>query len=521
MTAPQFRAASAGTTAAGSVVINKPAGVVETDVMLACIVSTAGSNIPVITPPSGWTAGAADHRHATGTDVCTASFSKKAGASEPSTYTFTNSIAFATSGVISAYINAGLPANVTGVGTGDSTTLITPSITTTVNDCTVVLMYGHQQSANITADASTTERSETASGPRVMVADFAQTTAGATGTKSATILSTGRWGALAIALPVGNIAPNAPTLNSPATGTTVDRAVTQRFAWTSSDPDAGDSQSKFDLRYKIVGAGSWTTTVSQTTPNSFWDAVGGTFALGDYEWQARTYDALGKDGPWSPSSFFTAADAPAGATITAPINGATISTATATLAWSAPTQTHYQYRRMDDVAGAAGTTVYYDSGEITDAVTRSLTVAYPVNNRTEHTQVRIKKDGLWSEWADNRNPVSWTPPMAPTIVATTDPSTATIRVAITNPTPTGGAPVTSYNDVYVSSPLDPEDRLATLVPPNSTWVWRMPSAVRPYTIRAVAVGANGTVMSQVADTVVIDGGGATTTFETILDGGTP
>lgn len=101
-----------------------------------------------------------------------------------------------------------------------------------------------------------------------------------------------------------NTAPNAPTLNSPATGTTVDMGVTQRLAWTFSDPDAGDTQSKFDLQYRL-GAGAW-TTVTGTTPNSWWDAVAGTFTAGNWEWQVRTYDAVGTIGPWSASSFFTA-----------------------------------------------------------------------------------------------------------------------------------------------------------------------------------------------------------------------
>ena len=326
-------------------------------------------------------------------------------------------------------------------------------------------------------------------------------------------------GAVVVALVFVNVAPNAPTLTIPANSAIIDRGITQPFGWVISDPNAGDSQSKFDLQYKPTG-GSW-TTVTQTTPNAFWDAPPATFTAGSYEWQVRTYDALGLVGPWSASSFFTAGTSPGVPSITTPTSGSTVSSS-ATVTWSVPAQTDYEIRKVADIAGAADTTtIYYDTGDVVDSTTRSVTLTFPTNTRWEHVQVRVKTAGLWSAWADDRVYVSWTPPMAPTIVATTDPTTATIRVAITNPTPTGGAPATSYNDVYVSSPLDTEYRAASLVPPNSTWVWWTPGAGRAYTIRAVAVGTNGTTASQVADTVVIDGGAPTFTTTITLDGGTP
>ena len=75
--------------------------------------------------------------------------------------------------------------------------------------------------------------------------------------------------------------------------------------------------------------------------------------------------------------------------------------------------------------------------------------------------------------------------------------TASIAVVITNPAPTGGEPAVSYNDVYASSALDTEIRIATLVTPNSTWTWTRPGAGRLYTIRVVAVGSNGSTTTSV------------------------
>ena len=289
-----------------------------------------------------------------------------------------------------------------------------------------------------------------------------------------------------------NTAPYAPPLNTPANNTAFDRAVTQRFAWTFSDPDtwAGDTQSKFDLQYRL-GTGAW-VPVTGTTSGQFWDAAGGTFTVGAWEWQVRTYDLAGLVGPWSASSFFTASDAPTVPTVTTPAAGATVPS-TATLTWTTGAHTDYQVRKVADIAGVANTaTVYYDTGDVVDGATSSVMLSFPVNLRWEHIQVRVSNSGLWSVWADVRVYVSWTPPMVPLIALTPNSATASIAVAVTNPTPTGGAPATSYNDVYASSPLDPEIRVATQIAVNSVWTWMQPGAVRVYNIRAVAVGSNGT-----------------------------
>jgi hypothetical protein len=303
------------------------------------------------------------------------------------------------------------------------------------------------------------------------------------------------YGIVVVALLV-NVAPNAPTLNSPATGTTVDRAGTQRLGWVFSDPNTGDTQSKFDLQYKLSG-GAW-VPITGTTPNNFVDITGGTFAAGSYEWQARTYDAMGIVGPWSASSFFTAADMPGVPSITAPVSGSTVGLATATVTWSVAAQTDYQVRKCADLAGAPDTsTIYYDTGDVVDSVTRSVVLTFPVNGRWDHIQVRVKAAGLWSTWADCRVLVSYTAPMVPTLTATPNSATASIAVTITNPTPTGGQPPVTYNDVYISSPLDPEYRAATMVPAGGTWVWWTPAAARTYTIRVVAFGSNGTAATSV------------------------
>lgn len=288
-----------------------------------------------------------------------------------------------------------------------------------------------------------------------------------------------------------NQPPYAPTLTSPANGATIDRTLPLRLAFTFIDPDSGDWQTRFDLRYKTL-YGDW-TTYTGVTPDSFMDAPGLMFPAGLIEWQTATYDATGAVGPYSASWFFTAADTPAPPVITAPVAGGTIATSAGNLVWTDPDQTQYGVRKVADLAGAPDpTVVYYDSGDTISTTTRTAALTFPANGRWEHLQVRIFTAGLWTAWASARVYVNYDPPMTPLIVLTPDPNLGSIGVTIINPAPVGVAPAVIYNDVLVSSPLDPQIRVATNIPPNSSWLWELPASGREYDVRAVAVAANGT-----------------------------
>lgn len=288
-----------------------------------------------------------------------------------------------------------------------------------------------------------------------------------------------------------NLAPNAPTITSLTGGVSIDRAAVNRASWTFSDPNPGDTQSKFDLRYKVVGAGSW-TTITTVTPNQFHDFAASALAADDYEWQVRTYDALGLVGPYTSSSFFTAADAPDGPTITAPTNGATVDRFT-TVTWSVPDQDEYQVRRVADDAGVPDTgTIYSDTGAVAVPAARSLELDFSVNNRAEHIQVRIEDAGLWSEWASIQVNVSYDPPPVPTLDIETDPDLGRLLVEIGNPAPGAGEEPTDSNNVWVDDG-DGFERRATGLTPNTTWVYWTPVSGRDYltNLYVEAVAANG------------------------------
>jgi hypothetical protein len=246
--------------------------------------------------------------------------------------------------------------------------------------------------------------------------------------------------------------PNGPIGLYPDTTAPLNRSATNRFSWTFSDDDPGDVQSGFDLRYGPTGTavGTW-TTVSGSTPNSFYDFPAGTFAAGNFEWQVRTHDALdtGGGGAWSASAFFTAANAPAGASITSPVNGATISSPNHLFEWTTSSQDAYEVRTVADVLGAPDTTsIFYTTGIVADPTARAVLLPYPTNSIYVHSQINRRISGLWSGWVSVRNPVSYTQPAAPSVEAISNSPAGAVTVVATHPTPTGDQPAVSEMDVW-------------------------------------------------------------------------
>lgn len=296
-----------------------------------------------------------------------------------------------------------------------------------------------------------------------------------------------------------NEVPNAPTLVYPINNTIFDRATAQQFDWTFSDPNAGDTQSAYELRYRLAGASTWAETIAGTTPNTFHDFAAGYFAAGDYEWQVRTADAQGAYGAWSASGFFTAANAPATPAITDPVGGQVIAANAYTIAWSAPTQQSYQVRRVADNAGAPDTaTVYQDTGEVVSASARSRSMNFETNNRFEHVQVRIKNNSLWSAWATVRIQVSYTVPPTPTLVVTNQPSDGRNLITVTNPAPGGGEPAVIENYLWRRLVGGTWQRIEDGILPNGSYHDYTAAAKTVYEYKVTAVGDNGTSADSVA-----------------------
>jgi len=295
-------------------------------------------------------------------------------------------------------------------------------------------------------------------------------------------------------LTVPNVPPDAPNLLSPV-GTTINRTVTNRFDWDFSDPDTGDTQSEFQLQIRLQGETATAVDVTSETITTHYDLPGGTLAAGDYEWRVRTRDALGEQGPYSSWEPFTADDPPAGPTVTSPVNEGTIGTEQFEVTWSASEQDAYQLRRLADAAGSPDTTtVYFDTGQVNSSGARSRLVDFPVNDRTEHVQVRVLRNTLWSPYSTVRVSVSYTPPETPTAVLTADTPSGAITVSATHPTPGTDVPDVESFRVFRRPAGDTSDgiRIAVNRPPSGTHVDRTVASGRDYQYRVQAIGDNGT-----------------------------
>jgi len=292
-----------------------------------------------------------------------------------------------------------------------------------------------------------------------------------------------------------NTPPAAPTLVSMASGETVDIHVTNRATHIHSDIN-GDPQAAFDIRYRLVGDPTW-TTVNVATTAQWYDFPADSLTAGAWERQVRTYDTADV-GPWSPSGYFTAAESPGAPTIISPADGATIIEQHTTVDWSTGSQEAYQVRRVaDDGAGEPDTDViYFDSGEVTSVSLRSLMLDFETNHRTEHVQVRVKDDSLWSSWTSVAVDIDYDIPPVPSYALAGDTATGSLLVTVTNPAPGAGELDTDHNDIYIDDGQG-EERKATAVAVDGTWRYWTPVSGRDYTghVRVVAVAANGTTAS--------------------------
>ena len=131
----------------------------------------------------------------------------------------------------------------------------------------------------------------------------------------------------------------------------------------------------------------WITTGQVALPQSWRDFAGGTFDAGSYEWQVRTWDALGEPGPWSGSNFFDAATPPPGPIITAPANGETIGLRYAVVQWSTPNQDANELQRLVDGVLVQTLGPTYNNS-------RSVSFGNLDNNTTQTFRLGLKPDTM-------------------------------------------------------------------------------------------------------------------------------
>ena len=189
--------------------INKPAGVLANDVLIAHITSRIGSGGTVgMTPPAGWTL--IRMIDSAGLQMNTIAFYKIAGASEPANYPFTNggtASLIDNLGGISVYrgADAVTPIDVESGWFTPIGNYTTQSVTTNeANAMIVVLFASDGSSASWTPPSGMAERYDTnavqSSWRSITSADALQTAMGATGQKTAATTGGGSATGIIIAL---------------------------------------------------------------------------------------------------------------------------------------------------------------------------------------------------------------------------------------------------------------------------------------------------------------------------------
>jgi hypothetical protein len=239
---------------ATSLAIAKPTGAAEGNLLLATV-TAAGTG--TVTAPSGWTA----IKSLTQGSTIQLTYYRVAGASEPTSYSWSLGSNRVASGGIAAYsgVNQTVPIDATATASGASGNASVPSATTSVPGDQVLAVASFGATATVTPDASTTERFSVSSSSNTSeLADFAQASAGATSVKTVTpSVSSGVWLAETIALRDASQATlsvsttAAPTFS--ASLNSGDQAKTFSVPLALSDTRTGAS----------AGLG-WNTTVTST-----------------------------------------------------------------------------------------------------------------------------------------------------------------------------------------------------------------------------------------------------------------
>jgi hypothetical protein len=245
------------TTTKTTMAISKPSGTASGQVMVA---SVSWASSAAMTPPSGWTL-VADTSAAAGS-VRQATYVKVAGASEPTSYTFTWSTRPNASGGITTYsgVNATVPVDASADATGASGNPVAPAVTTSSANDRVIVAAASDAVTSFTTASGTTERFDIASGSSTQeLADFAQATAGATTAKTQVpAVTTGSWTAQTIALRDASTA-----------GLSVSTGATASF---TANLDAGDANPAYSIPITVLdtrtGASAglgWNLTITSKT----------------------------------------------------------------------------------------------------------------------------------------------------------------------------------------------------------------------------------------------------------------
>lgn len=295
-------------------------------------------------------------------------------------------------------------------------------------------------------------------------------------------------------------APNTPMITSPPDGQAQDVAAALVITWSFTDPDPSDVQSGYYLK-RQVGAGAaqywngsvWggsevknvTATTSATIPSALpW----GLNADANHTYSVKVEDSGNLASAYS-SVVTVIPSAKVNPTITAPTAAQVLTDNSVTVTWTVSEQTSFRVVLLE-----SGNQVF-DSGYVTSPVT-TYTPSYTLKDLTSYqAQLTTKNlEGLASTTQTVSFSVDFIEPATPTLQVSPASELGVINVIITNPTPSGGQPALTTQDLYRRVVGDTSDgiRVSTGLLSAATFTDFKVSSGVDYAYRARAFGVNGT-----------------------------
>lgn len=239
--------------------------------------------------------------------------------------------------------------------------------------------------------------------------------------------------------------PNAPTLNTPASGAYVDNGSPIVFSWIHQS-NSGATQEAAQVRIRQTGTGTWyylksdgtltttVTTLTQAANSATLNSSVLSTGVGTYDFQVATQD-FGVLGPFSSTRVFTPVIPPVVNSITVT---STFGSLTPTIAWTRTANLGSPEAWQVRIAASTDSTPdnpIWDSGVTSGSATATLAPALTdwVNAQPLYAWVRVAQTGgLWSPWTkdDATFTVSWTPPAAPATITPANVADGPVQVTV-------------------------------------------------------------------------------------------
>lgn len=198
-----------------------------------------------------------------------------------------------------------------------------------------------------------------------------------------------------------DVPPEKPILISPI-GLYKENTNVIRFEWQYMS-SVGGEQKKYDLQWSIDGQ-TW-TTVSQTTPNNYYEMPANTLPAGNIYWRVRTYNVYDEVGEYSDPAVFYSMGEPEMPGIVSVSNSARPE-----INWVSREQQVYQIQILKDAD------VVYDTGNIPSLTVRTHKVKTFLDDGEYIAKLRIMNEySMWSEWIEYPFNISTSKPPKPKI----------------------------------------------------------------------------------------------------------